>query len=42
MLGEVADVVTTGQRVLPKKALALGYHFQFPTIAAGLTDILAR
>ena len=27
MLGEVATVVTGGQRVLPTKALALGYHF---------------
>ena len=41
MLGEVAEVVTTGQRVLPKRALALGYSFQFPEIDAALTNILA-
>jgi uncharacterized protein (TIGR01777 family) len=41
MLGEVAGLVTTGQRVLPRKALALGYAFRFPTIDAALTDILA-
>ncbi len=38
--GEVADVVTTGQRVLPKRAQALGYSFKFPAIDAALTDIV--
>jgi NAD dependent epimerase/dehydratase family enzyme len=38
MLGEVAKVVLTGQRVLPKKALALGYVFQFPTRNEALAD----
>ena len=41
MLGEVAGVIATGQRVLPKWALALGYQFRFPGIDAALTDILA-
>jgi uncharacterized protein (TIGR01777 family) len=41
MLGEVADVLTTGQRVLPKRALALGYQFRFPQIDAALADLLA-
>jgi uncharacterized protein (TIGR01777 family) len=40
MLGEVADVVLTGQRVLPKNASALGYCFQFPTLDAALADVL--
>jgi uncharacterized protein (TIGR01777 family) len=39
-LGEVAGVVLTGQRVLPRAALKLGYQFQFPTIDAALADIL--
>ena len=39
-LGEVASVVTTGQRVLPKRALELGYSFRFPTIDAALVEIL--
>jgi uncharacterized protein (TIGR01777 family) len=39
-LGEVAQVVTTGQRVLPKRALALGYQFKYPTIEAALKQIL--
>jgi uncharacterized protein (TIGR01777 family) len=41
MLGEVADVVTKGQKVLPKRALELGYAFRFPELDAALTDILA-
>jgi uncharacterized protein (TIGR01777 family) len=40
-LGEVADVVAQGQRVVPKRALALGYPFRFPTIDAALGQILA-
>jgi hypothetical protein len=39
MLGEVADVITTGQRVIPKKALDLGYQFKFPDIDSALKDI---
>jgi uncharacterized protein (TIGR01777 family) len=39
-LGEVAGVVLTGQRVLPREALRLGFQFQFPTIDAALADIL--
>jgi uncharacterized protein (TIGR01777 family) len=38
--GEVAEVLSTGQRVLPRRALALGYAFKFPTIDAALADIL--
>jgi uncharacterized protein (TIGR01777 family) len=38
-LGEVADVVATGQRVVPAKALALGYTFQYPTVEAALGEI---
>ncbi len=39
LLGEVADVITTGARVQPKKALALGYQFRYPEIEAALKDI---
>ena len=31
-LGEFADYVVTGQRVLPAHAQALGYHFRYPEI----------
>jgi uncharacterized protein (TIGR01777 family) len=40
MLGEAADMVTTGQRVLPRKALQWGYTFKFPDLDAALADIL--
>jgi uncharacterized protein len=39
MLGEVASVVTTGQKVLPKKALSLGYHFKYPDLEGALRDV---
>jgi uncharacterized protein (TIGR01777 family) len=40
MLGEVAEVISTGQRVLPRKPLALGFTFKFPEIEAALRDVL--
>jgi uncharacterized protein (TIGR01777 family) len=40
MVGEVADVVLTGQRVIPRRALQLGHVFRFPTLDAALADIL--
>jgi uncharacterized protein (TIGR01777 family) len=39
-LGQVAEVITTGQRVLPKRALAAGYTFRFPEVGAALADVL--
>lgn len=41
VLGEVASLVATGQRVLPKRALELGYAFQYPSLEGALTQILA-
>jgi NAD dependent epimerase/dehydratase family enzyme len=41
LLGEVADVVATGQRVLPRVPLALDYAYRFPTVDAALSDVLA-
>ncbi|HEU5100560.1 MAG TPA: TIGR01777 family oxidoreductase [Roseiflexaceae bacterium] len=31
LLGEMADMITTGQRVVPRKAEELGYRFKYPT-----------
>lgn len=32
VLGEFADFVVTGQRVIPARARALGYHFRYPEL----------
>jgi uncharacterized protein len=40
LFGEMADTLTTGQRVIPRKALDLGYTFKFPTAEAALRDLL--
>lgn len=40
LLGEVADVVASGQRVLPRKAQELGYQYQFANIDGTLADVL--
>ncbi len=39
VLGDVATVITTGQKVLPTKPLALGYQFKFPQLADALREI---
>lgn len=39
-LGELADVLLTGQRAVPAKALALGYAFRHPTIDTALEAAL--
>lgn len=40
-LGEVANVITQGQRVVPRKPLALGYRFRYPTIDGALKQIFS-
>jgi uncharacterized protein (TIGR01777 family) len=40
LLGGVAEVVTHGQRVFPKKAEKLGYVFKYPALEAALEDTL--
>jgi uncharacterized protein (TIGR01777 family) len=42
MLGQAAEIVVAGQRVLPKKAQQWGYRFKFPELAAALADILGK
>lgn len=42
LAGEMAHLLLTGQKVLPRRALKGGFRFQFPTIASALTDALNR
>ena len=41
-LGELATLMTTGQRVIPTKALAGGYQFQYPMLEPALRAILSK
>jgi uncharacterized protein (TIGR01777 family) len=41
-LGEMAEVVLSSQRAVPRKALALGYRHRFPDLAGALQDLLRR
>jgi uncharacterized protein len=41
-LGEVADILLTGQYVEPRHALEAGFRFQFTDIDKALTDIAGR
>jgi uncharacterized protein (TIGR01777 family) len=41
MYGEMAEIVTTGARVLPAKALVLGYEFRYPKLDPALRAALA-
>lgn len=41
LYGEMAEIVTTGQRVLPAKALVLGYRFRHPHLQEALESALA-
>jgi hypothetical protein len=40
IVGEVAEVVLTGQRVLPQRAQRLGYVFKYPSVDAALQEIV--
>jgi uncharacterized protein len=41
LLGEFSQFLLASQRVAANKALALGYDFRFPTLAAALADLLS-
>ncbi len=42
LLGESANIITNGQRVLPRKALAGGFAFTFNDVESALRDLLAK
>jgi uncharacterized protein (TIGR01777 family) len=41
-MGERAELMLEGQRVLPAKIVDAGYRFKFPTLSAALADLLSR
>ncbi len=42
LYGEMAEIVTSGARVMPAKALVLGYEFAYPQLEQALRQALAR
>ena len=40
LLGEGAQVVLDGQKVLPKKTLAAGFKFKYPTIRDAIKNLV--
>ncbi|MEN9208572.1 MAG: TIGR01777 family oxidoreductase [Gloeomargarita sp. GMQP_bins_120] len=40
LLGDAAQVILTGQRVLPERVQAMGFTYQYPTLEPALRDIL--
>lgn len=40
MLGEMSELLLSGQRALPARALAAGYRFRFPALAGALDDLV--
>jgi uncharacterized protein len=42
LYGEMAQIVTTGQRVIPRRLEELGFRFSQPELGSALRDVLAR
>jgi uncharacterized protein (TIGR01777 family) len=41
-LGKVAITITQGQRIVPARALELGYEFRYPTLDAAVSHLVGR
>jgi uncharacterized protein (TIGR01777 family) len=42
IVGEMAEILLAGQKVLPQRARAEGFAFRFPTLDAALADVLKK
>ncbi len=42
MFGKAAIIITHGQRVLPARAIELGYEFRYPTLTGALDELIGR
>ena len=42
VLGEFADTLLTGQKVLPQRLLDAGFNFNFPYIDRALADLMGH
>jgi uncharacterized protein (TIGR01777 family) len=42
LYGEMAEIVTTGQRAIPARLQALGYSFRHPELEPALRDVLGK
>jgi NAD dependent epimerase/dehydratase family enzyme len=40
LFGEGAEPVLTGQRMLPRAAIRMGYEFEYPELLAALESVL--
>ena len=40
--GELADAIVASLRVIPRRALDLGFEFRFPDLEPALRDLLER
>src|SRR6185369_3366778 len=41
LFGEMADILLTGQRIVPRRAMAEGFAFKYPELSAALSAVLA-
>jgi uncharacterized protein (TIGR01777 family) len=41
IVGEMAEILLTGQKVLPQRSLDQGFTFRYPSLDAALADVLA-
>jgi uncharacterized protein len=41
-MGPAADIITHGKRIIPRKALDLGFKFRYPTLEGALQDLIPK